>query len=199
MFELKYPSREKRVVDWTKAGLLTIAGATVATALTLLYRRKHSIPKQAKPVTPFELEEYLGEWYVMAQLNGKGKRPLSHLTAEYTVREDGRVSMVNSGYNALKERWETSEGVAQFVGDPTVAALEVSYMGPLFTGYNVVAIEGDYEYALVVGRDTRRCSILSRTPHLPEEVRATFVLEAMRIGVEVNDLVWIDHTTEVEE
>lgn len=44
------------------------------------------------------------------------------------------MSMVNSGYNALKGRWETSEGVAQFVGDPTVAALEVGYMGPLFTG-----------------------------------------------------------------
>ncbi|CQB89801.1 Outer membrane lipoprotein blc precursor [Chlamydia trachomatis] len=77
--------------------------------------------------------------------------------------------------------------------------MEISYFGPIFTGYNVLAIEGDYEYALVVGRNTKQCWILSRTKELPEEVRARFVTEAMKVGVRVNNLIWVDHSMEPEE
>lgn len=184
-------------IDWSKVGVLTLASAAIATYLTLKYRRRHSVPKLANPVTPFDVEQYMGEWYVMARLNRCGRTRI-HSTTEYTLMEDGRVSVVDSDYCPIKEQWAHKEGVLQFVGDPDVAAMEVSYVGPLFTGYNVVAIEGDYEYALVVGRDTKRCMILSRKPELPEEVRATFVLEAKRIGISVNDLEWVDHKSEVE-
>ncbi|WP_288904334.1 lipocalin family protein [uncultured Porphyromonas sp.] len=198
MFERK-KSKDQLVANLIKGGLIALAGAAATTVFTAFYRRKHSIPKNAEPVTPFDLEQYLGKWYEVARLDNRWERNLSDVTAEYNVMEDGRVQMINSGYNYKKEQWVRSEAVAQFVGDPNTAALEISYFGPIFTGYNVIAIEGDYEYALVVGRNTKQCWILSRTKELPEEVRARFVTEAMKVGVRVNNLIWVDHSMELEE
>lgn len=198
MFERK-KSNDQLVANLIKGGLLALAGATAATVFTAFYRRKHSIPEKAEPVTPFDLEQYLGKWYEIARLDVRWERNLSDVTAEYTLMEDGRLKVVNSGYNYKKEQWERAEGVAQFVGEPDTAALEVSFFGPFFSGYNVIAIERDYEYALVVGRNTKQCWILSRTKKLPEEVRARFVTEAMKVGVRVNNLIWVDHSMEPEE
>lgn len=198
MFERK-KSNDQLVANLIKGGLIALAGAAATTVFTAFYRRKHSIPKNAEPVTPFDLEQYLGKWYEVARLDNRWERNLSDVTAEYNVMEDGRVQMINSGYNYKKEQWVRSEAVAQFVGDPNTAALEISYFGPIFSSYNVIAIEGDYEYALVVGRNTKQCWILSRTKELPEEVRARFVTEAMNVGVRVNNLIWVDHSMELEE
>lgn len=198
MFERK-KSNDQLVANLIKGGLIALAGAAATTVFTAFYRRKHSIPKNAEPVTPFDLEQYLGKWYEVARLDNRWERNLSDVTAEYNVMENGRVQMINSGYNYKKEQWVRSEAVAQFVGDPNTATLEISYFGPIFTGYNVLAIEGDYEYALVVGRNTKQCWILSRTKELPEEVRARFVTEAMKVGVRMNNLIWVDHSMEPEE
>ncbi len=187
------------IINALKAGMLTITSATIATIATLYYRRKHSIPKKAEPISPFSMDDYLGKWYEIARIDHRWERNLSNTTAEYDLDEKGQIVVTNRGYNFVKNKWEESKGVVQFIDNPNTGALEVSYFGPFFSGYNVVAVEGDYDYALVVGRGPRYCWILSRTPYIPEGVRARFILEAMRIGVDVDALNWIDHDDETQE
>ena len=56
----------------------------------------------------------------------------------------------------------------------------MSFFGPFYGGYNVVALDPNYQWAMVVGSDLDYLWILSRTPTLPPGVRnrllATFVL-----------------------
>ena len=66
-------------------------------------QRLHSYCQKA--VTSFDLEQYLGKWYEVARLDNRWERNLSDVTAEYNVMEDGRVQMINSGYNYKKEQW----------------------------------------------------------------------------------------------
>lgn len=190
---------EKKTRNHLRNILLSVAGAGVATAATIWWKQRRSIPKGATPVQPFDIEKYLGVWYEIARLDFTWEKNLSHTMAEYSLNEDGTVNVCNTGFNYKKGKWEESRGKAKFVGDEDVAALEVSFFGPFFTGYNVIEIVGDYEYALVLGRNTNLCWILSRTTEIPEDVRARLVTKAVEIGVNVNKLVWVSHDRELVE
>ena len=74
-----------------------------------------------------------------------------------------------------------------------VAELKVSFFGPFYAPYNVIALEGDYQYALVVGKDTDYLWILSREKTIPNDVKEKFLSKAKELGYKVDDLVWPTH------
>lgn len=185
---------DKLKINIVRGALLAVVGAGVATVGTLWFRRRNSIPSGVEPLSSFELEKYLGKWYEIARIDFRFERNLINTTADYQLGDDGLVSVVNTGYNAVKEKWQQAHGKLQFVGDSSTAAMEVSFYGPFYSGYNVVAIEGDYEYALVVGRTLDLCWILSRTPQIPVDVQTRLLSKAMSIGVKINNLNWVEQS-----
>ena len=88
------------------------------------------IPEGITPVEDFSLESYLGTWYEIARFDFRFEKDLSHVTATYSLNEDGTVKVVNTGYNTKKDKWQEALGKARFRGDNTVGALEVSFFGP---------------------------------------------------------------------
>ncbi|RAJ06766.1 apolipoprotein D and lipocalin family protein [Chitinophaga skermanii] len=176
---------------------LIFAGAAAAIAATAayLYTRagKVSMPKGAEAVKDFEVEKYLGTWYEIARLDYKFERNLSNVTAHYSLDEKGQVVVDNKGFNYKKGKWLESVGKAKFVGDPHEARLKVSFWGPIWNGYNVIAIDADYQHALVVGDDKNYMWILSRNKRIPKHVKQSFLLKASSLGYDVNDLTWTKH------
>lgn len=59
-------------------------------------------PKGVEPISGFELDRYLGKWYEIARLDHSFERGLSRVTAEYSLRDDGGVKVINRGYNQIK-------------------------------------------------------------------------------------------------
>ena len=57
------------------------------------------VPKGVKPVQGFESDRYLGRWYEIARLDHSFERGLSHVTADYSMRKDGGVRVLNRGYS----------------------------------------------------------------------------------------------------
>ena len=88
------------------------------------------IPEGIEPVDNFELEPYLGTWYEIARLDHSFQRGMSNVTANYSLREDGGVAVLNRGYRVGKGEWDEAEGKAYFVGDPGIGQLKVSFFGP---------------------------------------------------------------------
>ncbi|HGF7522314.1 TPA: lipocalin family protein, partial [Vibrio cholerae] len=64
------------------------------------------MPESVKPVSDFELNNYLGKWYEIARLDHSFERGLSKVTAEYRVRNDGDISVLNRGYSEEKGEWK---------------------------------------------------------------------------------------------
>lgn len=87
------------------------------------------IPENVKPVVDFDLQRYLGKWYEIARLDHSFERGLSHVTATYTLREDGGVRVTNRGYSDKNHQWKEAEGKAYFVQGPDVGYLKVSFFG----------------------------------------------------------------------
>lgn len=167
-----------------------LIGAGIA---LLLYSCKSKIPEKAVAVTNFDKAKYLGKWYEIARLDYKWEKDLNNVTAEYSLNEDGTIKVDNKGYNVKKDKWEESIGKAKFVKKDNVGMLKVSFFGPFYSGYNVVAIDPDYKYALVAGESLKYMWILSRETSIPENIKLDYLRKAQEIGYDTSELVWVKH------
>lgn len=149
------------------------------------------IPDGATAVTNFQLDRYLGRWYEIARLDNRFERGLTKVTADYSLRSDGTVRVQNRGWNAAEGKWQTIEGKAQFVDRRDVGRLKVSFFGPFYAGYNVIALDPNYQWSLVVGSDFDYLWILSRTPTLDSAIVAQLVEQARDLGFAVEDLRYV--------
>lgn len=166
----------------TKAVLLLFLGGCV------------SLPEGIVPVKEFDLERYLGTWYEIARLDHSFERGLSHVTAEYSRREDGGVKVVNRGYSAARGG-EEAVGRAYFVNSSKVGQLKVSFFGPFYGGYNIFALDHeDYQWALVCGPSRDYLWILGRTPKLAPELVSSLVKKAEKQGFLTNELIWVEQS-----
>lgn len=152
-----------------------------------------TIPEGVTAVQPFDKEKYLGKWYEIARLDFKFERDLNNTTAEYSLNDNGTIRVCNRGYNTKKGEWEQAIGKAKFVGSDKVAMLKVSFFGPFYAGYNVIAIDADYRYALIAGASLKYLWILSRETSIPDEVKINYLKIAGEAGFRTSDLLWVTH------
>jgi apolipoprotein D and lipocalin family protein len=147
-----------------------------------------SIPKGIEPVQNFKLERYLGTWYEIARLDHKFERGLSHVSAEYTRRDDGGVRVKNLGYSAAKDRWEEIVGKAYFVADENTGHMKVTFQWPFYGSYVIFRLDDNYQYSYVTGNDRKTLWLLARTPSVDEKILQDFKNTAQREGFDLKSL-----------
>lgn len=152
-----------------------------------------SIPKKADAIKGFDADKYLGKWYEIARFDFRFEKNLNNTTAEYSKMDNGKIKVVNKGYNYVKKEWTSAEGKAKFVKDPEIAMLKVSFFGPFYSGYNVIELDDEYKYALVAGESLKYLWILSRTPTIPDEIKQKYLQTAKEIGYKTENLIWVEH------
>lgn len=147
------------------------------------------------PVTPFASDAYLGTWYEIARLDHVFERGLEDVTANYTVREKGGITVLNRGYNTKKARFKTATGRAKFPKGEDVGQLKVSFFGPFFGDYIIFDMDADARsHAFVSGGRDDYLWLLSRTPDVTAEVKADFISQAKALGYETDALIWVPHS-----
>lgn len=169
---------------WSKLCVMLSALISVACSV--------SPPKDIKVVNNFDSQRYLGTWYEIARLDHRFERGLQQVTAHYSPRADGGLKVINRGFNPQKQQWQESEGKAYFIGSPQVAALKVSFFGPFYGGYNVIALDKEYRHALVCGPDRDYLWLLARTPKISPQVKQQMLDIATRQGFDVSKLIWVN-------
>jgi len=149
------------------------------------------VPQGIEPVRGFDLDRYLGKWYEIARLDHSFERGMTRVTAEYSLRDDGGVRVVNRGFDATEGAWDEAVGKAYFVADEDQGYLKVSFFGPFYGAYVVFELDPDYRYAFISGPDRSYLWLLARTPDLPETVRQRFVERATELGFDLGELIWV--------
>jgi apolipoprotein D and lipocalin family protein len=147
-------------------------------------------PKGVVPVTGFELNRYLGTWHEVARLDHSFERGLSNVTAQYSMRDDGGVKVLNKGFKAATGEWKEAEGRAYFTGESSVGQLKVSFFRPFYGGYNIVELDQQYSYALVAGPSTKYLWILARTPDLAPDIIKRLLARAGELGFKTDDMIF---------
>ncbi|MDP3282329.1 MAG: lipocalin family protein [Nitrosomonas sp.] len=150
-----------------------------------------SIPQNIAPVDGFELNKYLGKWYEIARLDHSFERGLDNVTAEYFLRDDGGVKVINKGFSMVENKWKTAEGKAYFVRDPQEGYLKVSFFGPFYGAYIVFELDKEnYQYAFVTSYDKSYLWLLTRTPTVSDALLDRFVQNAAELGFETDKLIF---------
>lgn len=172
-----------------RMGLLTGMLLSLAACSTLP-------PEGIRPVTGFDVQRYSGQWYEIARLDHRFERGMTDVSAHYALQADGSVIVLNQGYDAAAGGWRQAQGRAFFNGDPATASLRVSFFGPFYGGYHVVALDADYRWAMVAGNDRDYLWLLARERSLPSEVKARLLEQARGLGFDTGKLIWVEQQRE---
>lgn len=172
---------------WSRAALL------VCLAVLPLLQACTAPPEGVRVVSPFDVKRYAGRWFEIARLDHSFERGLTDVNATYRLEADGSVAVINRGFKPDKGEWKEAVGRALFLGDSNTASLKVSFFGPFYGGYHVIALDPDYRWAMVIGPDTGYLWILARDKQLPPGVSDKLVAQAAKLGVNTQELIWVEH------
>jgi len=151
------------------------------------------LPEGIKPVENFDVNRYLGTWYEIARLDHRFERGLNQISANYSLRKDGGVKVINKGWNIADSQWEQAEGKAYFIDQPDQGRLKVSFFGPFYGAYTIFELDkNNYSYALISGPDKSYFWLLSRTKQLPKKTVDALLSKAKDLGFATDQLIFVD-------
>lgn len=143
-------------------------------------------------VKSVDLNRYLGSWYEIAKYNHYFERDLDYAMARYTLRDDGKIDVLNTG---IKDgRAKDAKGIAKTTDVPGL--LRVSFFGPFFGDYRIMMLDEDYQYVLVGGSTDKYLWILARTPQLDDATLSLILAEADRRGYDTSKLIWVKQSAQ---
>lgn len=145
-------------------------------------------------VSRLDLSKYMGCWYEIARYRHWFERHLVGVTARYTLLNDGKIEVLNSGYkNNFNGKFKETKGRAKMPDPNQPGKLKVSFFLCFYSDYYILELdELHYTYALVGSQSDRFLWILSRTPSLPEKTLNYLLDKAKARGYDTSCLKWTE-------
>jgi len=136
-----------------------------------------------------DIERYLGRWYEVARFPHSFEKGLERVTAEYSIRPDGKIRVVNSGFHP-DGKPSRAEGKAYIPNPADSSRLKVSFFWFFYGDYFILELdEKNYNWALVGSNNDSFLWILSRTPEMDEKVYAELLEKAKKRGYDLSKLI----------
>ena len=142
-------------------------------------------------VKDLDIQQYLGTWYEIARYDHGFERGLVGVTATYSLRRDGKIKVVNSGYrDSLDGKFSQAVGKAK-IPDPLnePAKLKVSFFLFFYGDYFVMELDEEYQWAIVGSTTDKYLWILSRTPVMKQEIYNQLLDKLQERGYDVSRLI----------
>lgn len=118
-------------------------------------------------VCDLDLKRYLGNWYEIGRLPLRSEEGLENITAIYNLKKDGQIEVINSGYKKGKKK--EIRGRAWLRNERCTGGLFVRFFWPFKSEYNVIKLDENYRYAVVMGDTKDSLWILNRNPHMDDK------------------------------
>jgi apolipoprotein D and lipocalin family protein len=169
------------------AGSMLTVSALAVTATHLLGRHPVGNARVPEPSKPVDLERYLGRWYEVARYEQRFERGCKAVTAEYSLREDGKIDVVNRCERNGKP--DEARGVAKVVDQKSNAKLKVSFFGPFYGDYWILDHADDYSWSIVGEPSGRYLWILAREADPGSKQVRELINRAAGLGYDTSMLV----------
>jgi apolipoprotein D and lipocalin family protein len=145
----------------------------ITAALLLVLAGCASVPSGLSPlrlVDTVDVQRYLGRWYEIARYQHGFESDIVGATAEYSLRDDGKVQVLNSGFKkTLEGPYSEVRAVAWIPDAARPAALKVKFFGLFDSDYLIFGLDQDnYSWALVGEQGRDYVWFLSRTPFVDD-------------------------------
>ena len=146
-------------------------------------------------VSSVDLARYAGKWYEIARLPNRFQRDCaSDTTASYTLRLDGKITVVNA-CRTSEGKAKTATGTARLASDKEPnSKLKVSFFWPFYGNYWIIDLDPDYKWAVVGEPGRKYFWILSREPRLDDTLYQQVLDRAKQQGYDVSRLIKTRHS-----
>lgn len=147
--------------------------------------------KTLKTVPDVDLMRYSGKWYEIARLPNSFEKGLICCTAEYSIRDDGKIKVTNTGRNE-KDPAKVSAvtGKAWNPDKNEPGRLKVQFFWPFSGGYYIFHLDQkDYRYVLVGNPSRKYLWLLARSPQIDESLYSELVDIAKENGFATEKLL----------
>lgn len=153
-----------------------------------------NIAPTMKTVENVNIEKYLGTWYEIARFPHSFEKNLQGVTATYTMREDGKITVLNQGFkNSLNGKLKKAKGKAYIPNAEISGHLKVSFFLWFYADYYILELDTtDYQYALIGSSTPNYLWILSRTPQMDEKIYKKLTSAAKSLGYDLSKLEKVD-------
>ncbi len=166
---------------------MKILGNSILTALMALLCNGSAAamspaPPPLETVAQVDLQRYLGRWYEIARYPNRFQQGCQESSADYSLRDDGDIDVLNSCRDAETGSIRQARGRAWVVDSVSNAKLKVSFFWPFRGDYWIIGLGADYEYAVVGTPDRNYFWILSRSPQISEDLYGQILQRAQQQG-----------------
>lgn len=157
----------------------------------LLLTSCSSSMKKLTTVPDVDISRYTGKWYEIARLPNSFEKGLICVTAEYSLRDDGKITVINAGRKESEpETLKSVRGKAWVPDENEPGRLKVQFFWPFAGGYYIFHLDREnYQYALVGTPSRKFLWILAREPQMEEELYNELVEVAHLKDFEVDKLL----------
>lgn len=155
----------------------------------------NSANAQDKPavVSSVDLNRYKGLWYEIARLPNRFERKLKCASAEYSLREDGKIKVINRGnYISEPEKTNIATGVAWIPDKNSPAKLKVQFFWPFSGNYWIMDLDKDYKWVLVGEPSFKYLWILAREKKMDEQTYQMLLKKAVANGYDVKEIIRVE-------
>lgn len=145
-------------------------------------------------VKELDIERYLGNWYEIARFDHKFERGLVGVTANYSLRDDGKIKVINSGFkNTLDGKFSEAIGKAKIPNpENEPSKLKVSFFLFFYGDYYVLELDDNYEWAVIGSSSDKYLWILSRTPQIDDELYKQLLSKLTKRGYDITKLIKVE-------
>jgi apolipoprotein D and lipocalin family protein len=141
-------------------------------------------------VKELDLNRYLGKWYEIARFPHSFEKNLVGVTATYSLRDDGKIKVLNQGYkNTLEGERSDAVGKAKIPNKQEPGKLKVSFFWIFYADYFVLELDENYQYVMIGSSSPKYFWILSRTPQMAPEVYEMLLEKARKRGYNLDKLI----------
>lgn len=139
-----------------------------------------------------DVSKYAGQWYEIARLPNSFEKGLECVTATYTQKSNGKIEVLNKGYSSKKGSYKTANGTAWIPDSNFPGRLKVTFFWPFSGNYYILALDENYQYALVGDPSRKYLWVLARTKTLDEAIYTSLMNHADKNGFDTSQVIKID-------
>lgn len=145
-------------------------------------------------VSNVDLNRYKGTWYEIARLPNSFEKKLKCITATYSLRDDGKIQVLNGGhYIAEPGKTTNIKGVAWIPDKNSPAKLKVRFFWPFAGNYWIMDLDTDYKYALIGDPSVKYLWILCRENKMDDATYNMLLQKAIDNGYNVESIIKVEH------
>ena len=144
--------------------------------------------KELPTVPQVDLEQYQGTWYEIARLPNSFEKGLDCTTANYTIKENGKISVVNKGRKVKNGKWDEARANAWIPNKEKPGELKVSFFWPFAGDYYIMELDDNYQFVLVGSPSRDYLWILARNKTLEDSIYNMLTETARIHGFNVGNL-----------